>query len=143
VIDSLEFYSRRAYIGEYSYILRLSWTVRLHPVLHVNNLRLCFASSLRHVVPVTVLEGEDEEFDVSHISNVCITSLLGGRGQHLLFMTHFNDDDIPAVWHRLNGVHHTVAILDFLETSQWHVVAKIQAYVEFMSAHSTRIHESR
>jgi hypothetical protein len=48
-------------------------------------------------VPVTALEGDDEEFDVSHISAVCIKSLPRRRDKYLLFMTHFSDDDIPHV----------------------------------------------
>jgi hypothetical protein len=97
-------------IGKHSYILKLPATVRLHPVFHVNNLRPCSTAPLRPAVPVTIHEGDDEEFDVSHIFVVCIKSLLGRRGKHLLFMTHFSDDDIPPVWHRLNEVHRTTAL---------------------------------
>jgi hypothetical protein len=84
-------------IGKHSYKLKLPATVRLHPVFHVNNLRPCSIARLRPFVPVTVPEGDDEEFDVSHISAVCIKSLHGRRGRYLLFMTHFSDDDIPPV----------------------------------------------
>jgi hypothetical protein len=59
-------------IGKHSYILKLPATVRLHLVFHVNNLRPCSTTPLRPVVPVSVLEGDDEEFDVSHIYAVCI-----------------------------------------------------------------------
>jgi hypothetical protein len=62
-------------IGKHYYILKLPATVRLHPVFHVNNLRPCSTAPLRPVVAVTVHEGDDEEFDVSHISAVCIMSL--------------------------------------------------------------------
>ena len=103
-------------IGKHSYRLKLPATVRLHPVFHVNNLRPCSTAPLRPAVPVTLPEGDDEEFDVSHISAVCIKSLPGRRGKYLLFMTHFSDDDIPPVWHRLNEVHRTTALQDFLET---------------------------
>jgi hypothetical protein len=91
---------------------------------------------------VTVLEGDDKEFDVSHIFVVCIKSLRGRRGKYLLFMTHFNDDDIPRVWHRLNEVHRTTTLQDLLETPQWHKFAKTQAYIDFMHAHHARIPES-
>jgi hypothetical protein len=74
--------------GKHSYKLKLPTTLRLHPVFHVNNLRPCSTTPLRPAVPVTVLEGDDEEFDVSHISVVCIKSLPGRRGKYLLFMTH-------------------------------------------------------
>jgi hypothetical protein len=47
--------------------------------------------------PMIVPQGDDEEFDVSHILDVCMKSLRGRRGKYLLFMTHFNDDDIPHV----------------------------------------------
>jgi hypothetical protein len=111
-------------IGKHIYILKLPTTVRLHHVFHVNNLRPCSTAPLRPALPVTVPEGDDEEFDVSHISTVSIKSLPGRRGKYLLFMTHFSDDDIPRVWHRLNEVHRTTALQDFLETPQWHKFAK-------------------
>ena len=130
-------------IGKHSYRLKLPATVRLHPVFHVNNLRPCSTALLRPAVPVTVPEGDDEEFDVSHISAVCIKSLPGRRGKYLLFMTHFSDDDIPPVWHRLNEVHRTIALQEFLETPQWRKFAKTQAYIDFMHAHPARIPESQ
>jgi hypothetical protein len=130
-------------IGKHSYRLKIPATIRLHHVFHVNNLRPSSTAPLRPYVPVTVHEGDDEEFDVSHISAVCIKSLPGRRGKYLLFMTHFSDDDIPPVRHRLNEVHRTRALQDFLETPQWHKFAKTQAYVDFMHAHPTRIPESQ
>jgi hypothetical protein len=130
-------------IGKHSYRLKLPATLRLHHVFHVNNLRPCSTAPLRLVVPVTIHEGDDEEFDVSHISVVCIKSLPGRRGKYLLFMTHFRDDDIPPVWHRVNEVHRTTALQDFLETPQWHKFAETQAYIDFMHAHPARIHESQ
>jgi hypothetical protein len=130
-------------IGKHNYILKLLATVRLHHVLHVNNLRPCSTAPLRPSVPVNVPQGDDEEFDVSHISVACIKSLPGRRGKYLLFMTHFNDDDIPHVWHRLNEVHRTTTLQVILETPQWHKCAKTQAYIDFMHAHPARIHESQ
>jgi hypothetical protein len=130
-------------IGKHSYRLKLIATVRLHPMFHVNNLRPCSTAPLRPAVPVTVPKGDDEEFDVSHISAMCIKSLPGRRGKYLLFMTHFSDDDIPLVWHRLNEVHRTTSLQDFLETPQWHKFAKTQAYIDFLHAHPARILESQ
>jgi hypothetical protein len=127
------------HIGKHNYILKLLATARLHPMFHVNNSRPCSTASLRPVVPVTVPEGDDEEFEVSHIFVVCLKSLLGRRGKHLLFMTHFSDDDIPRVWHELNEVHRTIALQDFSETPQWHKFAKTHVYIDFMHAHPTRI----
>jgi hypothetical protein len=129
-------------IGKHNYILKLPVTLRLHRVFHVNNLRPC-STTLRPVVPVIVLERDDEEFDVSHIYVVCVKSLPGRRGKYLLFMTHFHDDDIPLVWHRLNEVHRTTTLQDFLETPQWHKFAKTEAYLDFMHAHPARILESQ
>jgi hypothetical protein len=65
-------------IGKHNYRLKLPSTIRLHPMFqHVNNSRLCSIASLRPAVPVTVLEGDDEEFEVSHIySDVCIIKSL-------------------------------------------------------------------
>jgi hypothetical protein len=130
-------------IGKHIYRLKLPTTIRLHLVFHVNNLRPCSTAPLRLVVPVIVHGGDDEEFDVSHISVVCIKSPPGRRGKYVLFMTHFSDNDIPPVWHRLNEVHRTTALQDFLETPQWHKFAKTQAYIDFMHAYPARIPESQ
>jgi hypothetical protein len=131
-------------IGKCIFRLKLPTIVRLHHVFHVNNLRPCSTAPLRSAVPVTLRRGgDDEEFDVSHNSLVCIKSLPGRRGKYLLLMTHFRDDDIPLIWHRLNEVHRTTALQDFLETSQWHKFAKTQAYIDFMHAHPPRIPESK
>jgi hypothetical protein len=58
-------------------------------------------------------------------------------------MTHFSDDDIPLVLHRLNEVHRTMALQEFLETPQWHKFAKTLADIDFMHAHPARIPESQ
>jgi hypothetical protein len=100
-------------IRKHCYGLKLPATMHLHHVFHVTNLRPCPTASLQPNVPVTVLKRDDAEFDVSHISTVCIKSLLGRRGKYLLFMTHFSDDDIPHVWHRLNEVHRNMALQEF------------------------------
>jgi hypothetical protein len=101
-------------IGKHNYRLKLLATLRLHLVFHVYNLRPCLTASLRLAVPDIVQEGDDEEFEVSRISTVCIEkSLPRHRGKYLLFMTHSIDDDIPHVMHRLNEVHRTNALQDF------------------------------
>jgi hypothetical protein len=64
-------------IGKHSYMLKLPARVRLHNAFHVTNLLPCSTSPLRPDVPVTILEGDDDEFDVSHVSLVCIKSLRG------------------------------------------------------------------
>jgi hypothetical protein len=136
-------FAMEEHIGKHNNKLKLPTTIRLHTVFHVNSLRPFSTSSLRPAVPVNVLEGDDEEFEVSHFYVVCIKLLLGRRGKYLLFMTHSSDDGIPHVWHRLNEVHRTVALQDFLETPQWHRFVKTQAYIDFMHAHPTRIRESQ
>jgi hypothetical protein len=62
-------------IEKYNYRLRLPTTMRLHPVFNVINLRQCSTNSLRHIVSVASIEGDDDEFQVSHIFVVCIKSL--------------------------------------------------------------------
>jgi hypothetical protein len=126
------------HIGKHSYILKIQATKYLHHVFHVNNLRPCSTASLRPNVPVTILKGNDEEFSVSRIK-----SLLGRRGKYLLVMTHFSDADIPRVCHRLNDVHRTAALQEFLKTPQWHKFAKTHAYIDFMHAHPAHIPESQ
>jgi hypothetical protein len=44
----------------------------LHPVFHISSLRPYSTTSPRLVVPVTTLEGDDDEFDVPHIVVACI-----------------------------------------------------------------------
>jgi hypothetical protein len=58
-------------------------------------------------------------------------------------MTHFSDDDIPPVWHRLYEVHRTIALQDFLETPPWHKFTKTQTYIDFMHAQLARTPESQ
>jgi hypothetical protein len=57
-------------------------------------------------------------------------------------MANFSDDGIPHVWHRLNEVHRTKTLQDFLETPQLHKFVLTHAYIDFMYTHSTRIPES-
>jgi hypothetical protein len=97
-------------IGKHIYKLKLQATVRLLPVVHVNNICPYFTASLRFDVPLTSPKGDDDEFEVYHISNVCIKSLSWQRGKYLLFTTHFIDDDIPHISHRFNKVRRTTAL---------------------------------
>jgi NADH:ubiquinone oxidoreductase subunit len=123
-------------------MFKLPATVRLHNVFHVNNLRPCSTVSLRLIVLVIVPKGDDDEFDVSYIDVACIKSLPIRRRKYFLFTSHFNDVDIPPVWHRLNWVHRTTTLQDFLETPQRHKFAKTHAYIDFMHAHPSCIPES-
>jgi hypothetical protein len=63
------------HVGKHIYIPKPPASVSLHSMFHVHNLRPCSTTLLRPPVPVTVVEGDDEEFDVSHIPYVCIGSL--------------------------------------------------------------------
>jgi hypothetical protein len=101
-----------------SYGLKLPARVRLHSMLYVNNPQPCSTSSLRHVVHVTTPNGDDDDVEVSHIFALCIKLLHGRRGKYMLFMTHFNDNDIPRMWHQLNDVHRATTSQNFLETPQ-------------------------
>jgi hypothetical protein len=75
VTDSLDLILMDEHIRKHIYMLKLPTIVRLHPVFHVNNLRPYSTASLRQVVPRTVRDGDDEEFEVSHIVDLCIKSL--------------------------------------------------------------------
>jgi hypothetical protein len=134
------FYTAVENIG--SYILKVPATIRLHPVFYANNLRPCSTSSLRPTVPIATLTYDDEEFDISQFSVVCIKPLDDRRGNYLLFMTNFNDDDILHVWHRLYEVHRPKALQDFVRTPQWHAFAKTQACIDFICAYHVRIFDS-
>jgi hypothetical protein len=117
-------FTMEEHIRKHSYGLKLPSTVRLHHVYYVNNLRPCSTTLLLPDVPMTVPEGNDEEFDLFLMYVVCIKSLHGCRGTYLLFMTHFNDGDIPPVWHRLNEVHRTTNVQELLERPRWHNVCQ-------------------
>jgi hypothetical protein len=95
----------------------------------------CFTPPSCPGSPVTTPKDDDDEFDVSHIFVGCIKSLQGRRGKCLFFMTHFNDDDIPHVLHRLKEVHRTNALQESLETPQWHEFAQTHAYIDVIHAH--------
>jgi hypothetical protein len=65
-------------------------------------------------------------------------------------MTYYSDDDISLVLHRLHYItclasevlHRTIVLQDFLDIPQWHAFAHAQAYIDFMHANPTHIHES-
>jgi hypothetical protein len=90
-------------------------------MFHVYNLRPFSTVYLRHVVPVSTPKDDDDEFEVSHIYDVCIKSFQGRRGKYLLFMTYCNEDDIPPILHRLNEVDRAMTLQYFMETHQWQV----------------------
>jgi hypothetical protein len=50
-------------IGANIYIFEVPFTVGLHVVFHVNNLRPCPTATLRPYVPVTAPKDEDDEYD--------------------------------------------------------------------------------
>jgi hypothetical protein len=60
------------HIEKHNYRSRLPAITRLHPEFHVNNLRPCSTTFFRHDVPATLPHRDNEAFDVSHISAVCI-----------------------------------------------------------------------
>jgi hypothetical protein len=79
---------------------------------------------LRHAVPLTSQEGDDDKFEVFHISVMCIKSLLGRQGKHLLLRTHLSDADIPHILQRVNEVHYMTSLQEIMETPQWHAFAQ-------------------
>jgi hypothetical protein len=71
-------------IGQHSYILKLSPTLRSYHVFHINKLQPGYIVSLRHVALVTTLEDDNEDFDVSNIFAVCVKPLDSRRGKYML-----------------------------------------------------------
>jgi hypothetical protein len=67
-------------IGKHIYILKLPTTIRLHPMFHVNNLRPYSTSSLRLAFPVTTPIGDEEKFDIYHISHCALIRFLDDEG---------------------------------------------------------------
>jgi hypothetical protein len=130
------------HIGKHIYSLKLLATHCLHQVFHVNNMGPCSTTCLRLVVPMATPQSDDDEFKVSHIFVVCIKSLHGRRGGDLLFITHFSDDDVSHVWHRLNEVHRTTTLHDFPEMPEWLAFSRTHTHIDFMHAHPMRILES-
>jgi hypothetical protein len=47
-------------------LIKVPSTFRLHKVFHINNIKPCFTTSLRHVVRVTTPKGDENKFNVSH-----------------------------------------------------------------------------
>jgi hypothetical protein len=62
--------------------IETSSNITLTQWVSCEQLRPCSTASLRAAVPESVPEGDDEEFDVSHISTMCIKSFLGRRGKY-------------------------------------------------------------
>jgi hypothetical protein len=50
----------------------------------------------------------------------------------MLLYTHFKDERIPHVWHRLNEVHRTAAFQHFLDSPDWLGFDGRQKYMDFM-----------
>jgi hypothetical protein len=59
------------------------------------------------------------------------------------FITHFIDDDISHVKHRLQEERRTKALQRFMETPEWHAFSETPAYIDFMHAHPSRNTESK
>jgi hypothetical protein len=70
-------------------------------VFHVNSLRPRPTPTLRLRVLVATPKDYDE-YDVYYICVVEIETVAGHRGKRMMFYTHFNDEHIPPLWHRLN-----------------------------------------
>jgi hypothetical protein len=68
-------------IGANNYILELSCSVRLHPVFHANNLRMCPTATLRPLFIVSTPD-EDDEYGVVSFTHVKIDIVHGRRGQY-------------------------------------------------------------
>jgi hypothetical protein len=64
---------------------------------------------LRPFVPLTTPE-DDDEYGLDRISVDQIDTVLGRRGNYMLFYTNFKDEQIPHVWHQLNEVQRIIAL---------------------------------
>lgn len=128
-------------IGQHSYKLRMPPTSKLHPVFHVNSLRPCPTAPLRATVPVvTGTEEEDnQEFQVERISSVKIGPVPGRKGDQLQFLTHFADQTIAPLWHRLNDVRRTAALQVFLDSDRWLEFSETDDFIAFMHKYPARI----
>jgi hypothetical protein len=102
-------------IGANIYTLKLPYNVRLHSVFHVKNLRPCPIVALHLSVHATAHEN-DVENDVDRIFVVKIDTVLGRREKGMLFYTHFRNEQILPVWHRLNEDQRTFALQHFLDS---------------------------
>ena len=128
-------------IGQHSYRLKMPPSSKLHPVFHVNNLRPCPTAPLRPAVPVVTgtMEEDNQEFEIDRISDVKIGPVPGRVGDQLQFLTHFADHSIAPLWHRINDVHRTIALQEFMETDRWTEFSESQEYVVFMNKYPARI----
>jgi hypothetical protein len=84
-------------------------------VFHVISFRLCPSATLRLFVHVTTTE-DDDEYDLDNIFVVTIDIVHERRVKYMLFYTHFKDEQIPLVWHRLNEAQRTFVLHQFLDS---------------------------
>jgi hypothetical protein len=129
--------------GAHSYIIALPCHVRMHPVFQVSNLRPCPTATLRHFAPIKILEAKDDEYGHDRISAVKVDIVIGCRGKYILFDIHFEDMQIPHVWHRLNEVQRRIALPHFLDLPDCLEFTGCQEYMDIMrTAHPARLPHS-
>jgi hypothetical protein len=68
----------------------------------------------------------DDEYDLDRVSVVKADTVPQRRGKYLMFYTHFKDEQIPPMWHRLNEVHRIFALQHFLDSLDWLDLASCQ-----------------
>jgi hypothetical protein len=91
---------------------------------------MSYRDVIRPFVLVSTHEDEDDDDDLDRISAVKIGTFLRRRGKYLLFSTHFKNEQIPLVWHRLNEVRRKAALHHFLDSPDWLDFTGRQEYVD-------------
>jgi hypothetical protein len=87
---------------------------------------------------------DDDEYDLGRISAVKIDTVPRRLGEYMLFCTHFKDEKIPLVGHRLNEVQRTSAFQYFLDSPNWLDFACRQKHMDFMrTSHPARLPHSQ
>jgi hypothetical protein len=123
-------------VGKTSYKLQLPKGFRLHPVFHVDVLKPAESDTPLRVLPVDAVD-DDTDYGIEKITEVKLDSWPRRRGLYVLFKTYYKGYDHPE-WSLLELLDDTVALDNFLRTSDWRTFSNGTAYEEFIHKYPRR-----
>lgn len=128
-------------IGNRSYAIALTKGYKLHNVFHVDKLRPAYSSQpLRQGLTVTdeISENveDDNEFEVSEITDAKIDKFPKKRGPQLLFWTVWKTEE-PS-WEPYHNVYETSALDDFFATQRWKQFGSSPEYITWAAKYPKR-----
>ena len=123
-------------VGKTSYKLQLPKGFRLHPVFHVDVLKPAESDTPLRVLPVDAVD-DDTDYGIEKITEVKLDNWPRRRGLYVLFKTYYTGYDHPE-WSLLELLDDTVALDNFLKTSDWRTFSNGTAYKEFVRKYPRR-----